>query len=147
MLSYQPSEAYQTVVLNAFAIIAVSLPSFGYAGQVKTILLSAVQRIEAQIALTREPADSTAVSAPAGHDTRPHESPSPSGLGKSIVTAIRDASLSVSSKFSALALAIHVILLELGFVCNGSDSADRSLPGFAAPARGDVALVDAVWQS
>jgi hypothetical protein len=109
-------------------------------GQVKAMLLSAVQRIEAQIALASDRHDSATVSAPTSSVSVSQQSPLPSGLGSTVVTAIRDANVPVPSKFAALALTVHVILLELGFVCNGADAADRSLPGFAALARGQRPL-------
>ncbi len=43
----------------------------------------------------------------------------------------------LSSRLHAAALAVHVALLDAGFVCTGSNTQDQALAGFAPAAKGE----------
>ncbi len=66
----------------------------------------------------------------------PEENVTLSAFGTSVAEAVTSASVPITSRFHALALAVHYALLDCGFVCTGSEGEDRgALAGFAPAAR------------
>jgi hypothetical protein len=55
-----------------------------------------------------------------------------------IADAATFAEVAVTSRFEALGLAVHCLMLQAGFVCTGHDIVDRAVPGFAPPLRGAI---------
>jgi hypothetical protein len=55
-----------------------------------------------------------------------------------IADAATFAEVVVTSRFEALGVAVHCLMLQAGFVCTGHDIVDRAVPGFAPPLRGAI---------
>ncbi len=135
-------------------------------GFVKQTFIAALQTIEAEItrrqsgtvarsASTSAAPSSTvdssaaaaAAAAAAGCSDSMHESPEEDDVGvaggawgASVAACVSAAGVRLTSRFFALSLAVHVSLLDHGFVCNGSATEDPAMAGFAPPARGVCVL-------
>ncbi len=130
-------------------------------GFVKQTFIAALQTIEAEItrrqsgtvarsastsaapSSTVDSSAAAAAAAAAGCSDSMHESPEEDDVGvaggawgASVAACVAAAGVRLTSRFFALSLAVHVSLLDHGFVCNGSATEDPTMAGFAPPARG-----------